>query len=31
MDVDKLEEEDVFKFNEEDPRPEDRSAGEEGE
>ena len=29
MEVDKLEEEDAFKFDEEGPRPEDRSAGEE--
>ena len=29
MEVDKPEEEDAFKFDEEDPRPEDRSAGEE--
>ena len=28
MEVDKLEEEDAFKFDDEDPRPEDRSAGE---
>ena len=26
MEVDRLEEEDAFKFDEEDPRPEDRSA-----
>ena len=29
MEVEKPEEEDAFKFNDEDPRPEDRSAGEE--
>ena len=29
MEVDKPEEEDAFKFDDEDPRPEDRSAGEE--
>ena len=28
MEVDKPEEEDAFKFDEQDPRPEDRSAGE---
>ena len=31
MEVDKHEEEDAFKFDDEDPRPEDRSAGEEEE
>ena len=29
MEVDKLEEEDAFQFDDEDPRPEDRCAGEE--